>query len=132
MTTSTTKNWTPERVAGAYVSIWSEPDAQKRRSAIAQLWTADGTEYVEGAQFHGHDALHARVSQAYSEFVASGKYLVAQSDEVALFDHFIMLTIQLISTDDGAVAWAARVFLLMDDQGRIRADYQLTVQPLAA
>jgi len=132
MTARTTRNWTPELVADTYVSIWSEPDAHNRRSVIAQLWAADGTEYVEGAQFRGHDALEARVSQAYAEFVASGKYLVTRSDDMALFGDLIMLTIQLIATDDGAIAWAARVFLLMDDQSRIRADYQLTVQPLAA
>jgi hypothetical protein len=51
---------------------------------------------------------------------------------VALFDHVIVLTIQLVATDDGTVAWAARVFLVMDEDGRIREDYQLTVQPLAA
>jgi hypothetical protein len=38
----------------------------------------------------------------------------------------------LRSADDGCLAWAARVFLVLDENGRMRADYQLTVQPLAA
>jgi hypothetical protein len=29
------------------------------------------------------------------------------------------------------VAWAARVFLLLDTDGLIREDYQLTLKPLA-
>ena len=39
-------------------------------------------------------------------------------------------TVQL-RTPEGEVAWAARVFLLLGETGRIREDYQLTVQPLA-
>jgi hypothetical protein len=129
---TTTTNWTTGRVADAYTSIWSESDAQRRRAAIAELWADGGVEYVEGTQFRGHEALDARVSQAYSEFVAGGSYLVTRADRVALFDHIIVLTIQLVATDHGTVAWAARVFLVMDEDGRIREDYQLTVQPLAA
>ncbi|MEE4543340.1 hypothetical protein V2S66_15345 [Streptomyces sp. V4-01] len=32
----------------------------------------------------------------------------------------------------GEVAWAARAFLLLDEEGRIVQDYHLTVRPLAA
>jgi hypothetical protein len=70
--------------------------------------------------------------QHAEEVCEEGSYLVTRADRVALFDHVIVLTIQLVATDDGTVAWAARVFLVMDEDGRIREDYQLTVQPLAA
>jgi hypothetical protein len=40
------------------------------------------------------------------------------------------LTIQL-TTPAGAVAWAARVFLVLGADGLIQEDYQLTVKPLA-
>ncbi|GAA4614295.1 hypothetical protein GCM10023195_62310 [Actinoallomurus liliacearum] len=39
-------------------------------------------------------------------------------------------TVQLVP-HGGEVAWAARVFLLLGDDGRIRQDYHLTVKPLA-
>ncbi|MFI1768920.1 hypothetical protein ACH41H_43770 [Streptomyces sp. NPDC020800] len=44
-----------------------------------------------------------------------------------------MLTIQLTyakGPQAGEVAWAARAFLVLDDDGRILQDYHLTVQPL--
>ena len=47
-----------------------------RRTAIAGLWAPDGAEFVEGAQFRGHDQLDARIAAAYREFVESGKYFV--------------------------------------------------------
>jgi hypothetical protein len=41
----------------------------------------------------------------------------------------VTFTIQL-TTPGGEVAWAARVFLLLDSGGLIQEDYQLTVKPL--
>jgi hypothetical protein len=37
-----------------------------------------------------------------------------------------------LSAPDGEVAWAARAFLVLGDDGRIQEDYQLTVKALAA
>jgi hypothetical protein len=86
---------------------------------------------VEGIQFCGHEALDDRIAHAYETFVASGKYNVTMTDDVRRHDDIITFSIQL-STPEGEVAWAARVFLLLGETGRIREDCQLTVQPLAA
>jgi hypothetical protein len=118
-------------ITDRYVAVWSEPDPQSRRAAIASLWERDGVEYVEGTQFRGHEELDARIAHAYEEFVASGKYSVTMADDVTRHDDIITFAVQL-STETGQVAWAARVFLLLGDGGYIREDYQLTVQPLVA
>jgi hypothetical protein len=117
-------------IAARYVAVWSEPAAQARRAAIARLWAADGAEFVEGIQFRGHEELDARIAGAYQEFVASGRYAVTAAGEAARHDDIVTLTIQL-TAPDGAVAWAARAFLLLGTDGLIREDYQLTVKPLA-
>jgi hypothetical protein len=117
-------------ITDRYLVVWSEPDPQSRRAAIASLWEPNGVEYVEGTQFRGHEELDARIAHAYEEFVASGKYNVTMAD-VTRHDDVITFTVQL-STQAGQVAWAARVFLLLGDGGYIREDYQLTVQPLVA
>src|SRR5580704_9074151 len=118
-------------ITDRYLAVWSEPDPQSRRAAIAGLWEPDGVEYVEGTQFRGHEELDARIAHAYEEFVASGKYSVTMADDVTQHDDIITFAVQL-STEAAQVAWAARVFLLLGDGGCIREDYQLTVQPLAA
>jgi hypothetical protein len=118
-------------ITDRYLAVWSEPDAQSRRAAIGSLWESDGVEYVEGIQFRGHEALDGRIAHAYEEFVASGKYNVTMADDVRRHDDIITFTVQL-STDEGEVAWAARVFVALAETGLIREDYQLTVQPLAA
>jgi len=124
-----------ESVVGRYVAVWSEADPESRRTAIAGLWAPDGTEFVEGAQFRGHDQLDARIAEAYREFVGSGKYIVASGNDATGHHDVVTFTIQLVSASGdnaGDLAWAARVFLLLDDQDRIREDYQLTVKPLAS
>jgi hypothetical protein len=115
--------------------VWSEPDPQRRRSAIAGLWAPDGAEFVEGVQFRGHERLETRVAEAHQAFVASGRYTVASPGDMTVHDDIVTLTIQLAEAGGdraGEVVWAARVFLVLGADGRIREDYQLTVQPLPA
>ena len=113
-----------------YVDVWSEPDPEHRRSAIAGLWAPAGAEFVEGTQFRGPRELDARIAHAYQEFVASGRFIVTIADDVGRHDDIVTCTIQL-TAPGGEVAWAARVFLLLGEDGLIREDYQLTVKPLA-
>ena len=85
---------------------------------------------AEGIQFRGHQELEARVAHAYTEFVGSGRYTATSADDPGRHDDIVTLTVQL-TAPGGEVAWAARVFLLLDPDGLIREDYQLTVKPLA-
>lgn len=117
-------------IVARYVALWSEPDPGSRRAAIASLWASDGAEFVEGTHFRGHQELDARITHAYQEFVASGRYAVTSTSDVTRHDGIVTFTIQL-TTPGGEVAWAARVILFLAGDGRIREDYQLTVKPLA-
>ena len=118
------------QIAARYLAVWSEPDPVARGAAIAGLWAPDGAEFVEGTQFRGHEELGARITAAYQEFVASGRYAVTAASDVTRHDDIITLTLQL-TAPGGEIAWAARVFLLLDAAGLIQEDYQLTVKPLA-
>jgi hypothetical protein len=117
-------------IVARYVAVWSEPVPGSRRTAIARLWAPDGAEFVEGTQFRGHHELDARITGAYQQFAASGRYAVTAAVDAGRHDDIVTFTIQL-TTPGGEVAWAARVFLLLGADGRIREDYQLTVKPLA-
>ena len=119
------------QVAARYLAVWSEPDPASRRAAIAGRWAGDGCEFVEGTRFQGNEQLCDRITAAYQEFVGSGRYTVSAASDVTRHDDIVTLTIQLTALD-GEVAWAARVFLLLDAGGLIKEDYQLTVKPLAA
>jgi hypothetical protein len=122
---------TVDDIARRYLEVWSEPDAGRRRTAVAGLWAEDGVELIESARFRGHDALDARVAEAYEQFVGSGAYTIASPGDVFAHNDAITFTVQLV-TADGDVAWAARVFLVVGEEDLVRYDYQFTVQPLAA
>jgi hypothetical protein len=131
MTAAKTSTIDPEQIVGRYVAVWSEPDPESRRRAIAGLWTPDGVEFVEGVQFRGHEELDARITEAYRQFVESGEYAVTAADDVTVHGDIVTLTVQLIPPGVAEAAWAARVFLILDEDGLIRQDYHLTVKPLA-
>ncbi|WP_433714975.1 hypothetical protein ACQP2U_13650 [Nocardia sp. CA-084685] len=118
-------------VVDRYTAVWNESDAQLRRRAVAELWAHDGVEYVEGARFDGLDELVARIAHAHTEFVGSGTYRAAHAGDLRRHGDAVSFTIRLITSTVGEIAWAARVFLILDAEGRIREDYQLTIQPLA-
>jgi hypothetical protein len=121
----------PIEIVARYVAVWNETDPESRRRAVRTLWTANGREFVEAAVFRGHDELFARITSAYEEFVATGSYTATAASDIARHDDILTFTIQL-TTSDNTVAWAARVFLLLDPDGLIHEDYHLTVKPLAA
>ena len=79
--------------------------------------------------FRGHDELEARIAGAYQEFVANARYTVTAAADTSRHADIVMFTIQL-TTPAGAVAWAARVFVVLGADGLIQEDYQLTVKPL--
>jgi len=118
-------------IVARYLAVWNELDAEARRTAIPALWVPDGTEFVHEVQFRGYAELEARVDRAHQAFVANGKYTVAGAGDVTRHGDIVTFTAQLV-TPAGEVEWASRVFLLLDADGRIREDYQLTIKPLPA
>ena len=119
----------PADIVDRYMAVWSEPDPDARHAAVAGLWAADGTEFLEGMQFHGYEELTARVTRAYEAFVASGKYAITFADDVARHGDIVTFTVQL-SAPSGEIDWSARVFLVLDSDNLIREDYHLTIKPL--
>jgi hypothetical protein len=122
---------TTAAIVARYLAVWNEPDAEARRATIAELWAPDATEFVEANRWQGHEELEDRVAGAYNEFVATGRFTVTGAGDVTRHDDIITFTSQL-TTPDGVVGWAARVFLLLGDDGLIKQDYHLTVKALDA
>jgi hypothetical protein len=116
-------------VVDRYMAVWSEPDPDARHAAVAGLWAADGTEFLDGQQIRGHEELTARVARAYEAFVASGKYAITFADDVAWHDDIATFTAQL-TAPGGEIDWTARVFLLLGPGNLIQEDYHVTLKPL--
>ncbi|WIX85652.1 nuclear transport factor 2 family protein [Amycolatopsis sp. DG1A-15b] len=109
-----------------YVAVWNEPDAAARRSTVARLWAEDGVQYTETAEHRGHDALEARVTGAYDRFVATGEFVFTAADDVVTHHDAVTFTTHMVPATGGAPVWSGTIFLLLDEDGRIRHDHQFT------
>lgn len=118
-----------DHIADRYVAVWNEPDSELRRTAVADLWASDAVELIEEAEFRGHQELIPRIAGAYKAFVESGLFAVTSANDARGHHDSVTVTIKLIPPA-GDVAWAARVVLLLGEDGRIRSDHQLTGKEL--
>jgi hypothetical protein len=122
-----------------YVAIWNEPDADRRRQGIAELWSEDAVhilqppEQVQEAaatlkvnptfQARGHAELEARVTRAYEEFIAEGSNTFRAQDTGARLGDVAKFRWEMV-TDSGEVAGVGLEFVVLDPDGRIQTDYQ--------
>jgi ketosteroid isomerase-like protein len=109
-----------------YAAVWNEPDPVARRNAVTELWAEDGAEYTETSEHRGHDALQARITSAYEQFVAAGAFVFVAADDVSTHHDAITFTTHMVPAAGGAPVWSGTVFVLLGADGRIRRDYQFT------
>jgi hypothetical protein len=126
-----------------YVAQWNEPDPERRRRLIRQVWAVDGVQVLvrppeeirDGAahygitapplEVRGHDALDLRVGRAYEMFIASGQYLFELDGEpVRQAGAAVSFTWVMRDRSDGSTAGAGFDVLTLDAEARIRTDHQ--------
>src|SRR5260370_12101506 len=110
-------NIDPQELAGRYVAVWNEPDAEPRRKAIHDLWTEDGAHILQPPQeirtlaaglgftstleARGHDALEVRVTRAYEEFVAPGKFAFKLRDNADRLGNVVKFNWDMVPSSGG-------------------------------
>jgi hypothetical protein len=114
-------------LAANYMMLWTEPDPSVRRQAIKELWVEDGVEHAGVNQYRGHDAIEGRITTAHGEFFAKGENLLQLADAPVTNDDAATFTMQIVATDGGPATWTGRIFMLLDPQYRILADYQFDI-----
>ncbi len=131
----------PDELADRYVALWNEPDAERRRAAIAALWSEDGVHVLQPPEdireaaaapglgltatldARGHAALEVRATSAYEQFIAPGEFSFRRRDNVARLGDVVKFNWEMVS-GNGEVAGAGLEFLVLGPDGRIRTDYQ--------
>ena len=130
-------------ISERYVALWNERDPEVRRSAIHALWAADGAQVLADPpmevrraaadlrfttptlEVRGHEALEARVARAYEMFVEPGDYeFRASSDATELLRNLVTIRWSRVATADGTHVGGGVDVIDLDEDGRIRTDYQ--------
>jgi hypothetical protein len=107
----------PQALADSYVAVWNEPDAGRRRLAIAELWAPDGAHFVDTREACGFEALESRTTGAYD----GGRRFRAVQDARALRDVVTFHWEMLPASGETVVARGLEI-LLVNDWGRIVTD----------
>ncbi|MCX0243501.1 hypothetical protein [Streptomyces drozdowiczii] len=124
-----------------YVAVWNEPDAERRRAAVRELWSADAVhvlrppqeirEAAEGLGFDrllleacGHEALDVRVTRAHEEFVAPGTFVFRSRGNADRLHDVVKFTWEMAPRDGGEAAGVGLEVLVLGPDGRIVSDYQ--------
>ncbi|MFF4894311.1 hypothetical protein [Micromonospora chersina] len=124
-----------------YAAVWGEPDPERRRAAIRELWSADAVhalqppqemrQAAEGLGFdrlvleaRGHDALELRVTRAYEEFVAPGTFVFRSRGDAERLHDVVKFHWEMAPRAGGDVAGVGLEILILGADGRIVRDYQ--------
>ncbi|MGH3586035.1 MAG: nuclear transport factor 2 family protein [Pseudonocardia sp.] len=110
-----------------YAEIWNEPDPAARSAAVADLWAEDGVEWTGSSVHRGHAEIEDRVRDAYEQFVRDGGHRFVLAGDVAGgvdTDGGLTFTTHMVPAAGGVPVWTGTVFLVLDDEGRIRSDHQ--------
>ena len=129
-----------EQLTDRYLALWNEPDADRRRRIIAELWTADGSQILQPPQemreiaaspgigltatleARGHAELEARAATSYDHWVGSEGLSFRGRDDVDRLGDVVKFHWEAVSPD-GEVAAVGLVFVVLGADGRIRRDY---------
>src|SRR5262249_53913113 len=65
-----------------------------------------------------------RVTRAYEEFVAPGNFTFQPRDNADRLGNVVKFTWEMVPSDGGAAAGAGLEILVLDEDGRIKTDYQ--------
>ncbi|HEX8861242.1 MAG TPA: hypothetical protein VGC06_19535, partial [Actinomycetes bacterium] len=65
-----------------------------------------------------------RVTRSYEEFVAPGEFVFRPRDNVARLGNVVKFNWEMVPVGGGEAAGVGLEILILDDDGRIRIDYQ--------
>jgi hypothetical protein len=130
----------PQDLADRYMAQWTEPDAAERRAAIERLWAKDGTHILQPPveireiaaklgfdhttlEAQGYDAIEIRVARSFERFVEKGGFTFRSRADAVRLHGVVKFGWETVSVDTGDVAGGGLEILVLDDEGRIKADY---------
>ena len=131
-------------LAEKYVALWNEPDAERRRRMIAELWAKDGRHILQPPQeiraiaaqpgiamtailqARGHEEIEARAASAHEHWVGSEGLSFRGRDDADRLGEVVKLHWEAVAKDDTVFA-VGLSFLVLATSGRIEPDYTFIV-----
>jgi hypothetical protein len=130
--------------AEKYVALWNEPDADRRRRMIAELWAEDGRHILQPPEeirniaaqpgiamtaileAWGYEQIEARAASVYAHWVGSEGLSFRRRDDADRLGDVIKLHWEAVAKD-GKLFGVGLSFLVLAADGRIERDYTFIV-----
>jgi hypothetical protein len=134
----------PKQLADRYLALWNEPDADRRRRMIAELFTGDGRHILQPPQeireiaaqpgiglsavleARGYEEIEARVASAYEHWVGSEGMSFRGRDDADRLGDVVKFHWEAV-TKDGELFAVGLNFMVLAADGRIERDYTFVV-----
>ena len=131
-------------LAENHIALWNEPDADRRRRMIAELWTEDGRHILQPPQeiraiaarpgvamtaileARGFEEIEARAASAYDHWVGSEGLSFRGRDGAERLADVVTFHWEAVAKD-GEVAGVGLNVLVVAADGRIERDYTFVV-----
>jgi hypothetical protein len=135
---------TETQLAEKYLALWNEPDADRRRRLIAELWTQDGRHILQPPEeiraiaarpgialtatleARGYEEIEARAASVYEHWVGSEGLSFRGRDDAQRLGDVVTFHWEAIA-EDGQVSGVGLDFLVLAADGRIERDYTFVV-----
>jgi hypothetical protein len=131
-------------LAAKYVALWNEPDVDRRRRMIAELWVADGRHILQPPQevrgiaaqpgiamtailtAQGYAEIETRAASVYEHWVGSEGLSFRGRDDADRLGDAVKLHWEAVAKDGTVFAVGLSILILAAD-GRIERDYTFIV-----
>jgi hypothetical protein len=110
-----------QTLADRYVAAWNERDADRRRKAIAALWSPDG-QRPGGAREYG--VLARRLPGSRERHVGHDGARFRAARNARRLSDVVTFRWEMLPADSETVLESGLEFLIVDDEGRILIDHQ--------
>jgi hypothetical protein len=135
---------TETQLAEKYLALWNEPDADRRRRMIAELWTQDGRHMLQPPEeiraiaarpgialtatleARGYEEIEARAASVYEHWVGSEGLSFRGRDDAQRLGDVVTFHWEAVA-EDGQVSGVGLDFLVLAADGRIERDYTFVV-----
>jgi hypothetical protein len=130
----------PQQIADRYNSIWIEPDAEKRRRMVPEIWAPDAVHLLDPPQevreaatgmrmrstffSRGHAELEQRVTAAYEEFIAPGEFTFRGHQDAQRVGDMVKFHWEMVRKSDGETMGVGLEVVELDADGLISHDHQ--------
>jgi hypothetical protein len=112
-----------QTLADRYVAAWNERDADRRRNAIAALWSSDALRHSGGREAREYEVLEKRILGPHENNVGRDRARFRAVRNAHQLSDVVTFRWEMLPAEGETVLASGLEFLIVDADGRILLDH---------